>query len=257
MREQSPRDDFARLRNSNQIRTSQGPSRDSASLPSFVGQVVSSGSSIAVGHFLIVSPTSVLGVETEGGAGNLVIAGKSLIPVYLLGPGLPSMGDNLICRFVDHRWVTERTGGSGQGPGTGNIPYPGCACSVPPTLTMTSANSTCNFNMFQSCTIAYGPPPPGFSNMALGPKVWMSTKSFLDPIANSLFYYYLGCNYNQFYLTRLYATSPYGSPYRDATLYTWLVGSYGNTCVPFKLDNGSPFQGSDISCFVTIDDASL
>ena len=224
-------------------------------VPAFVGEVMSSGSSIAVGHFLMVQPTVVLGPEVEGGPGNFTSFGSSTIPVYLIGPGKPVTGDRLVCRFVDYRWVAERTVvGTGDGK-VGTIP--GCFCSaIPATLKMSSSDPSCNYRMFQSCTILYGPTPPAFAALNLGANAFLSTQGFPDPVANgALFHYFLTCLYNQFSLTRVYPDSPYGSPYRDGILYAWLVGGHGNTCSPFRLDNGKAFPGSDSSCFVTIDGA--
>ena len=177
------------------------------------------------------------------------------MPVYLVGPGLPATGDYLVCRFVDNRWVAERTGGGGSGGATGNLPT--CFCTaIPATLAMTSADSSCNFGMFQSCSIVYGPTPDEYTDLNLGVNSFLGAESFPDPIAGgALFRYYLTCQFNQFSLTRVYLESPYGSPYRDGILYTWLVGAYGNSCVPFHLDNGQAFPGSDLSCVVTIDGA--
>ena len=109
--------------------------------------------------------------------------------------------------------------------------------------------------MFQSCTIRYQATPSWAANLGLGSMIFLSDQSFNDPIANASFYYYLTCQFNQFNLTRLYPTSPYGSPYRDALLYSWLLGGYANMCSPFHLDGGKPFPGSDQTCSVMIDQA--
>jgi hypothetical protein len=196
----------------------------------------------------------VLGDEVEGGSSDFATAGSKMVPVYLVGPGVPSTGDFLVCKFVDNRWVADRTTpvGSGTG-GVGTINF--CFCeNVPPTLTMTSASSTCNYGMFQSCTLQYGDVPAAYVALDLGEKAFISVESFPDIVAGgALFQYYLTCLYNVFSLTRIYATSPYGSPYIDGVLYTWFVGSYGNTCSPSHLDNGTAYPGSDGLCSVTID----
>ena len=144
-------------------------------------------------------------------------------------------------------------GSSGGGGGIiGRIPN--CFCTpTPGLLTMTSADEACNYRMFQSCTISYGP-HPGFEALNFGPNYYLSDQGFPDPVANgAIFYYALGCQYNQFSLTRAYLESPYGSPFRDGVLYSWIVGGSGNTCDPFHLDNGTAFPGSEPSCNVKID----
>jgi len=143
--------------------------------------------------------------------------------------------------------------GDGGAPGPPPIVIPACFCAIPATLTMTSVNPSCNYGMFQSCTIAYQATPGWASGLGLGPMIFLSDERFLDSNSQSYFHYYMWCQYNQFSLTRLYPTSPYGSPYRDALLYSWLLGGYGNTCNPFRLDGGKPYPGSDQSCQVHID----
>ncbi len=248
-------DDFERIRLGAGRLVPPDPDLVGGGVPAFVGRVTSPASKIAVGHFLMVQPICVLGAEAEGGVGDFSAVGSATVPAYLVGPGVPSTGDYLVCRFVDNRWAVERSGVAKPPAGGGGGTIPSCFCtSIPTTLRMTSANPAGNYGMFQSCTIQYGPTPAWASSLNLGPEIYLSTGSFFDPLlASSPFSYLLTCRYNQFALTRLYPVSPYGSPYRDAILYTWLVGGYGNTCSPFHLDNGLAFPGSDPTCSVTID----
>lgn len=157
--------------------------------------------------------------------------------------------------------------GGGTGGGSGGIGdgFPFCYCPDPPaTLAMVSSDPLCNFRMFQSCTIQYGPTPAEFVPLNIGPNNYFSTTSFPDPLADgALFYYLLTCQQNFWILTRIYPTSPYGSPYRDAILYTWIVNTNApfvpgqNTCGDDRLNLQNPhlygaFAGSDLSCSVTI-----
>lgn len=108
--------------------------------------------------------------------------------------------------------------------------------------------------MFQSCTIAWTPVPAGYADLDLGDNAFISVESFPDVIVDGAeFQYLLTCQFNEFNLSRIYLSSPYGSPFRDGLLYSWFVGGYGNTCDPFHLDNGQPFPGSDVDCSVAID----
>ena len=256
MAEMSSRVDFERLRIRSAGRSLPGSNLMGGGVPAFVGQVTSQTPEIAVGDFLLVRPTFVLGQEVEGGTGTFTPAGSSTVPVYLVGPGTPSTGDYLVCRFIDNRWAAEKmnAGGGYHGP-VGTIPF--CSCSpIPAALKMTSADPNCNFKMFQSCAIQYLPTPAAFAPLNLPDHVFISNQAFPDPISGgALFNYYLTCQYNQFNLSRIYAVSPYGSPYQDGILYTWLLGGYENTCNPFHLDYGTAFPGSDVSCAVTIDAA--
>jgi hypothetical protein len=81
-----------------------------------VGRVVSAAASIAVGKFLLVIPVSALGSETEGGTATLTDRSAATVPVYLIGPGLPQPGDLLVCRYVDFRWVAEKSHGTRPNP---------------------------------------------------------------------------------------------------------------------------------------------
>lgn len=148
-------------------------------------------------------------------------------------------------------------------PDTGTLP--GCFCTaIPATLTMVSASHTCNFNMFQDCTIQYGPTPPEYAALSLGANTFISVESFPDPIADgALFRYLLTCSSNQMALTRIYETSPYGSPYIDGILYTWATNAPGNSCLPrssppvgggpsLSLTSGVAFVGSELTCDVDI-----
>jgi hypothetical protein len=255
MIDQNSRTDFQRIRLARAGLVWPEPDLDGGGVPAFVGQVTSPSSKIKVGSFLMVQPTSVLGHEAEGASGNFTSVGSSTVPVYLIGPGLASTGDYLICKFVDNRWVTERTVPSGGGGSGGFGSIPNCFCTeIPATLSMTSLSPTCNFGMFQNCTIQYGPVPSVYEGLSLGANAFISLESFPDPLQDgNEFQYLLTCYLNQFSLTRLYPVSIYGSPWRDAVLYTWFVGSYGNSCTPFRLDDGAAYPGSDTSCFVTID----
>ena len=89
--------------------------------PAMVGRVVSPAAKIAPKKYLLVQPVSVLGAECEGCAPTLT-AGTATIPALLLGPRVPAPGDDLVCRFVDHRWVVEQS----SAPSGGGLPPPYC-----------------------------------------------------------------------------------------------------------------------------------
>ena len=255
MADRGSRDDFELIRLRGSGRTLPDTDLSGGGVPAFVGQVTSTGSSIAIGCFLMVQPTFVLGPEVEGGPGLLTSTGAPPVAVYLLGPAKALAGDYLACRYVDNRWVAERTV-PGHGGGMVGV-IPNCFCTtIPASLSMTSGDSNCNYKMFQSCSIKYGATPAGYAALNLLQNTFLSTNSFPNPIlGGAMFQYYLTCQYNQFSLTRVYLQCAYGSPYQDGVLYSWVLGGYGNTCTPFHLDNGVAFPGSDASCSVTIDGA--
>jgi hypothetical protein len=247
-------DDFERIRLAKAGRRWLADDLDGGGVPAFVGQVTTSSTLIAVGKYVLVQPTFILGKETEGGSGTFTPVGSTTVPVYLVGPHVPSTGDYLVCRYVDNRWAAERTVIIGNSSGGGGATLPDCFCDpIPSSLSMTSYSPTCNYGMFQSCSIVYGPTPTGYALLNIGANNFLSAGSFPDVIGGgAMFQYMFTCEYNQFNLSRVYLASPYGTPYRDGILYTWVIGGYGNTCVPFLLSNGTPYAGSDASCFVTI-----
>ncbi len=246
--------DFERLRGGSSLSDRLGSFFAHDALPAMLGRVISVQAKVKLGQFCRVLPATVLGMEREGGTGAFTDAGQtstaSPVLVYLLGSFVPAVGDYLICRFVDHRWVAETSGGTIVH-GSSGILLPSCFCMVPASLRMISAEPNCNYQMFQSCTLQYGPPPPAMVEFGYTSHVFTSS-TFHDPLTDSDFFYYFWCQYNQFFLTRIFPTSPFGSPYRDGILYTWIVGGYGNTCEPFQLEDGSPFPGSDLTCSVSI-----
>ena len=246
--------DFERLRLSGSDLRQPVTLADGDALPSMLGRVVTIQANIKAGRFVRVVPSVVLGKEREGGVGIFADAGQgssvSSVLVYLLGSFVPATGDYLVCRFVNHRWVAESSAGNATS--GSDVTLPTCFCQVPASLQMISFAPDCNYKMFQSCSIQYGPPPPAMIAQNFTSNVFTSSAMFLDPISKSDFFYYFWCQYNQFFLTRIYPTSPFGSPYRDAILYSWVVGGYGNSCQPFRLENGSPYLGSDTSCAVSM-----
>ena len=245
--------DFERLRATRTRLIPPGGEAMSDALPSFLGRVVSVETSLKTGEYVKVIPATVLGNETEGTSGTFTAQSGTCptVLVYLLGSFVPMTGDYLVCRFVDHRWVAETTGG-GISHGHGTVVIPACFCTLPPVLQMTSGDPACNYGMFQSCTLSYGSPPPAVVALGLNTDLYTSSALFLDPITNSEFFYHFFCHYNQFFLSRIFPVSPLGSPYRDGILYYWTVGGYGNSCDPLLLEVGMPFPGSDLSCSVSI-----
>ncbi|WP_435005151.1 hypothetical protein P12x_003045 [Tundrisphaera lichenicola] len=243
-------DDLWRLRLRREASKPTTPSSAPGGSPAFVGQNISV--SPEVGKFILVRPMDVIGDEAAGASATISVASPASIPVYLLGPGVPQVGDNLVVRHVPYRWVAELSGVTRGYSDFGTIPN--CSCTtIPATLTMTSFDEACNYRMFQSCTIQYGPTPAGYAALNLGTNSFLSVESFPDPVSGgAMFRYFLTCQYNQISITRVYETSPFGSPYRDGVLYTWIMGLPGNTCSPFEITNGQPFPGSDLSCNVDI-----
>ena len=140
-----------------------------------------------------------------------------------------------------------------KGTGGGTITVPGCPCtSSPVTIHMTVTNPTLNNHIFNSCTLQYGPTPSSLLPVVLLANSYLSTATFFDPILGVSFYYFLTCTINSYVLTRVYPSSPFGSPFRDSVRYKWVPGFPGNTCTPFSMTSGQIFLGGDPRTTVTI-----
>ena len=216
--------------------------------PAFVGQVFASRAVPATaGCFYSVHPVSILGTEGESNPGSLTVDANSSVLVYVMGGRPPVAGDALICRFIGNRWVADPLVQNG-----GGIVIAGCSCnSLPHLLHMSSSNPSSNNGMFQNCALQYGATPSQYAGLPIGAQSFLSTTSFTDQFNNS-FRYYFYCQRNQFFLTRVYVNSIFGSPYEDTVRYTWTTGTSGNSCSPFLLSNGRIYAGGDTSCVVTI-----
>ncbi len=217
--------------------------------PSFVGRVVAAPRlPTSTGLYYSVNPVAVLGPEVEGGAAALVADPTTTVLVCVLGAQAPQLGDDLVCRFVESRWVASRGRRAGGG-GGGSIP--GCACTSIPQALQLSASAECR-GAFLSCALRYGPTPPELSGLDLGASCYLSTRAFLDPYTHTEFRYTIGCTRVFFRLSRVFLTSDAGGPYHESAIYSWTVGVPGNTCTPFLLSNGQINSGGIPSCTVTI-----
>ena len=224
-----------------------------AAFPAIVGCVSPGASaSISSGKFIAMHPVDVTGVESEAAAGSLAVDSSRTFFAYVVGSVPPAVGDYLVCRFVGNRWVAERMGESNPG-----VVVPGCPCSrSPAVLYMTASNPNSNNHILQSSVLVYGPTPAQLLPMDIGQSAYLSESQFQDLSTGDWFWYYLSCYLGYYVLTRVYATSVYGSPYRDATRYRWAIGNPGNSCSPFNLLVGNIFSGGDPSCVVTISGAN-
>lgn len=212
--------------------------------PAFAGRVVNAGAMPnRVPGYYALQPQRIGGTEAEGSAVSATDLGKPAI-VLVVGQRVPSVGDKLIARAIEGRWVAETKQSGG-----GGINIGGCTCSgMPSTLAVTVTNSSLSFGILQSCTLQYGPTPAWAANMSLGASCYLSTSTFVDQTMPEQFYYYFACLGGYYILTRVYQTSVYGSPYRDTVRYKWLVGNTGNVCKPFGLRNGQIYPGGNAAC---------
>lgn len=210
-----------------------------------VGRVVTPTAVIAVGSYLMVNPVSIVGPEVEGGAGGFSIDNSATVPVYLVGPRPAQPGDMLLCRFIGHRWVAERSGTSQT-----THTLVGCPCAaIPSSLYLHVQNAPPPFvtRLVWPATITWQTKPadlhvyniasPGYFS-----DVYQGIAHLSDGTAYvaSTFRYYFSCSLGFYVVSGLFTDgSPGGYP-GSFPIMQWLIGLGGNTCTPFNLPSGSP-----------------
>ena len=216
----------------------------------FVGQTFSGGAyPTTVPAYYLTHPVDVGGAETEGAAASTA-ASSGTKAVWVLGPVVPVLGSFLLARLIDGRWAAGFSAPYGGG---GGVTIPGCPCSSSPiTLNMVSSAPASNNHILQSATLVYGSTPSALAALGIGQSAYLSTTTFTDFSTGDQFWYFLSCYLGYYILSRVYATSLYGSPYHDMIRYRWPISAAPNTCVPFSLTNGQIFSGGDPTCVVTI-----
>lgn len=243
-------DDFDLLRRRREAYRPSTPGPPAAGSPAFLGRVVSTGDDITVGKFLQVEVLRVLGLESSGASGTLALTG-ALEWVYLVGPGEPETGDDLICRAGPDRWMADFAGPDED---DGTYASGGCPCSrTPKVMVMTSSSEGCGFDYpwFYSATLRWQDTPPEWVAVGYGPKVVLSDETFEDSGGGEEFRYFFSCEPGAYTLRRIFPVSIFGSPYLDVVRYSWSFTHPENTCTPFGLNEGASFD-ADPGCIVTV-----
>ena len=193
------------------------------------------------GAYYACYPGIVAATPSEGGTATPTWD-TAILYVYFVGTKAPLLDEIYVARRLEYRWTAERmTRHDGLW-----ITIPGCSCAtIPTTLYMRSSNHVGNIGMFQDATLAWGPTPAWAAVLALGSSSFLSTTTFTDSTTGDQFYYHFSCSTGgAYFLTRVYQTSFYGSPYLDVQRYRWTVGLSGCTCgPPFNFPNGRVYAG--------------
>lgn len=219
--------------------------------PSLIGRVFStSDMRHPAGKYIAVHPVEVSGFEHEGSPGSLIVNENVRVYVLLVGPGEAKIGDDLICSFVENRWVTQKSK-TNILPLT--VPTPYCPCNVlPQSLFMSSVDPECMNGMFASDILRFVKTPDAFDSLVLGSFCFLSDGFHVDSDSMDLFRYHFACQPGFYTLSRVYETSVYGSPYYDIVRYSWPLPWPENSCSPFLLTTGFIFQGGNANCRVLI-----
>ncbi len=219
--------------------------------PILIGRVFSSSLIRPIpGKYLTVHPVEVLGTESEGSPGVFSVDVATSIEVFLAGSKSPEFGDNLLCFFVENRWVTQTTGSAHL---PIRVPTAFCPCNTTPAfLVMTSVEPSCMNGILVSDSLQFGATPDVFTPLHLGSSCYLGVGVHTDPDSLDQFRYHFACQPGFYTLSRVFEVSIYGSPYRDIVRYSWPMPLPGNSCLPFLLTNGFVFRGGDATCKVII-----
>lgn len=241
LREEALRNEVARLR---QLQVTGTPCE--------VGQVFNGGAiPTTVPAIFYTHPARPAGDQSEGGGASFAVDTSRTRAVAVFGPEVPTAGDYLTAYLIGGRWCANY--GLPSGGGTPPVTIPGCPCETSPvTVYLHTNDPTLNNGIFQDATIVYGPTPAPLLPVVFTPSSYLSTTTFRDAVFDADFYYFLTCQLGAYVLTRVYISTPLGSPFRDEIRYSWFIGVDGNTCTPFNLASGSIFEDGDPSQTVTI-----
>jgi hypothetical protein len=94
--------------------------------------------------------------------------------------------------------------------------------------------------------------PPALSAFGFGPFVYISNTTYIDGITLDDFWYTFFCTGGYACISRIYATSAYGSPFSDVIRYRWFETDAGNSCSPYSMTNGKIYPGGDSTTVVSI-----
>jgi hypothetical protein len=204
-----------------------------------IGKVFDNGHlPTTTGNYYAVHPVTVGGTESEGSAGTFSVDTASTVFFLVICSKAPIVGDVLIARSIDGRWVAEW----GQSLAGLFHTIPGCGCTdIPTNLTLTCSN---HFNSYISVddTLTYGPTPAAYAPAGLGANSFLGDTTWTDPITGQSVRYALICDVGtaRYALTRVFTAT--GT--RDSINYTWTIGISGNTCgPPFHLVSGTVRSG--------------
>ena len=235
--------------------------------PSVLGTVYDGGSiPTTLPKYFLTHPTQPRADQTEGTTITYAVDTTTTRTVAVFGDGpggaigtcaVPAPGTRLISYLINSRWCSCLP----PAPGGGTVVSPpGCPCaSSPATLNMTVVRPDLNNGIFNSCAFHYGATPANLLPVVLTPMSYLSTTTFTDPVLSIgqpqpvKFSYLLTCYFGAYVLTRVYVTTPLGSPFRDGIRYTWIIGlPPTNKCAPFALPTGTIFSGGDTRTTVSI-----
>lgn len=100
-----------------------------------VGRVIDPILVMTAPAWVNTNPVAISGPDSAGSAATLTPDASLVVPVLCLG-SVPSVGDYVLARVVDGRWVAQVPG---IGAGGGDLyTIPTCSCPTPPVLTWTA-----------------------------------------------------------------------------------------------------------------------
>ena len=149
----------------------------------------------------------------------------------------PTVGDDLVCRFVGHRWVADR-----MTAGSSTVTIPGCTCvDFPSTLNQTVTVADASGTLLP-CVYTNQPAPDWL--------VWPQPTTFLspklvEPLTNSTYSYQFYCLVGYYVVRKVYWPDvQFPSGRVGPPVWRFFPSSlFGNSCSPFRMVNGAALAG--------------
>lgn len=206
--------------------------------------------------YFAMHPVDVLGTETEGGTGSKTVDATKTFYAFVVGTTAPVAGDDLVCRFVGHRWVAECCA-SASGITLGGCPCAGIATTLHLDAPAPGGHPYVDADLTWQA-IPANVTGPNTAGVIIGTEGFFSavlTNPIYSPPINNIqtYRWYLRCLSGYYSLYFLVVTD---SALGGSVPYVWtgtfidryIIGG-ANTCSPFSLSSssgGSPSSPSGI-----------
>lgn len=216
-----------------------------------LGKVYNGGSMPgALPGVFLMHPARPSGNEAEGATPGYVVDTSSSFAATVVGTRVPAAGDLLVARLCSGRWVAQ----SGSTTADDGVTLPGCACTSTPRTVTLSNNGTPDaaIPLIYPCTLQWQTTPAGLLPLSVGTECFLSTVTFPDPVTGDEYWYHLSCSLAYYQLTRVYAVSLYGSPYRELLRLRWHIGVAGTSCSPLYCVNSEIYPGANPASIWTL-----
>lgn len=219
-----------------------------------LGQVYNAGSmpTSLPGQFA-VHPVRTSGAESEGGPFSTTVDTAHTMIFTVVGNTVPAVGDILIGRLIEGRWIAERH----VGDTTDTVVIAGCPCNgviagtVPTNLTIQATYGDGTYDFIWDSDLVYQPVPAWLTGFVSGTHVHLGNRD-INTLPGDTYRYVMLCELGLYVLRPAFEhyTGAFGGPALGSVLRQFLVGISGNRChkpgQTFRLIYGATPGGSGI-----------